>query len=134
MDGSPISTPVVREAITDGNAEISGNFNIQEARELIGRLNSGALPVPIDLLSSQTIGASLGESALDAGVRAGVFGTGTYLPLTFYTGGSERMRIGTGGKVSWGSDTDFAANPSTTAPMFVFDANDAFYYKHKSLS
>ncbi len=74
LDGAPISTPVVREAILDGNAEISGNFNVQEAQQLIGRLKSGALPVPISMLSTQTIGASLGAGALHAGVRAGVFG------------------------------------------------------------
>ncbi|HSE34837.1 MAG TPA: protein translocase subunit SecD, partial [Candidatus Paceibacterota bacterium] len=70
----PISAPVVREAITDGNAEISGTFTIPEAKELVGRLNSGALPVPVELLSTQTIGASLGEKALNSGVRAGVIG------------------------------------------------------------
>ena len=74
LDGAPISTPTVREAILDGNAEISGNFNIQEAQELVGRLNSGALPVPIVLLSTQTIGPSLGERALTSGVRAGLYG------------------------------------------------------------
>lgn len=74
LDNAPISTPVVREAILDGNAEISGSFNIPEARELVGRLNSGALPVPIVLLSTQTIGATLGESALNSGVTAGLVG------------------------------------------------------------
>lgn len=74
LDGSPISTPVVQEPILDGNAQISGDFNVQTARELVGRLNSGALPVPIALLSTQTIGATLGERALDAGVRAGIVG------------------------------------------------------------
>ena len=74
LDGAVISAPVVREAILDGNAEISGGFNIQEAKELVGRLNSGALPVPISLLSTQTIGASLGEKALTSGVRAGLIG------------------------------------------------------------
>lgn len=74
LDGSPISTPVVREAITDGNAEISGNFKLKEAKDLVGRLNSGALPIPVELLSSQTIGASLGETARDAGVKAGLVG------------------------------------------------------------
>lgn len=74
LDGSPISTPVVREEIRDGSAEISGTFNVKEARELVGRLNSGALPVPITLLSTQTIGASLGERALDASTKAGVVG------------------------------------------------------------
>ncbi len=74
LDGAPISTPVVREAILDGSAEISGNFTVQEARELKGRLNSGALPVPITLLSTQTVGASLGARALSAGVHAGIIG------------------------------------------------------------
>lgn len=74
LDGSPISTPVVREAILDGNAEISGSFTVLEAKELVGRLNSGALPVPIALLSTQTIGATLGQSALHSGVKAGVVG------------------------------------------------------------
>jgi preprotein translocase subunit SecD len=74
LDGSPISQPVVREAILDGNAEISGSFDVQQARELVGRLNSGALPVPIELLSTETVGATLGERALHSGARAGVIG------------------------------------------------------------
>lgn len=74
LDGSPISTPVVNEAILDGNAQISGNFNVEEAQALVGRLNSGALPVPIELLSTQTVGATLGERALTSGVHAGVLG------------------------------------------------------------
>jgi len=74
LDGAPISTPVVREAILDGNAEISGNFAVKDAQELVGRLNSGALPVAIALLSTQTVGASLGEKALTSGVKAGALG------------------------------------------------------------
>ncbi|MBP9715166.1 MAG: protein translocase subunit SecD [Candidatus Pacebacteria bacterium] len=74
LDGSPISSPVVRDAILDGQAVISGAFNPTEAKILVGRLNSGALPVPISLLSKQTIGATLGGSAVDAGVKAGIVG------------------------------------------------------------
>jgi len=74
LDGSPISTPVVREEITGGTATISGNFTAKEAKTLVGRLNSGALPVPIELVSTQTIGASLGERAVASGVTAGVIG------------------------------------------------------------
>ena len=74
LDGAPISTPVVREQIPDGTAVISGNFTPTEAKQLVGRLNSGALPVPISLLSKQTIGATLGGSAAHAGVKAGVIG------------------------------------------------------------
>ncbi|MFA6520447.1 MAG: protein translocase subunit SecD [Candidatus Paceibacterota bacterium] len=74
LDGAPISTPVVREEIPSGTAVISGNFTPTEAKQLVGRLNSGALPVPISLLSTQTIGAILGDSAVNAGVKATVFG------------------------------------------------------------
>jgi len=61
LDGAPISLPVIREEIRGGRAEITGQFTPQEAKILVGRLNSGALPVPIELLSSQTIGATLGN-------------------------------------------------------------------------
>ena len=47
LDGTPISIPVVREKITGGRAQITGDFTPQEARTLVRRLNSGALPVPI---------------------------------------------------------------------------------------
>jgi len=74
LDGAPISTPVVREEIPNGQAVISGSFTPSEAKTLVGRLNSGALPVPISLLSTQTIGATLGDRALNAGVRAAIIG------------------------------------------------------------
>ena len=74
LDGAPISTPVVKEEIPNGQAVISGNFTPTEAKQLVGRLNSGALPVPISLLSKQTIGASLGGNAVNAGVKAAIIG------------------------------------------------------------
>ena len=74
LDGAPISTPVVREAITGGEAVISGGFTPDEAKQLVGRLNSGALPVPIELISTQAIGPSLGLKAVDAGVSAAIIG------------------------------------------------------------
>lgn len=74
LDGQPISTPVVNEAIAGGKAQITGNFTPDEAKELVGRLNSGALPVPISLISTQTIGPSLGTEATSAGVKAALIG------------------------------------------------------------
>ncbi len=74
LDGAPISTPVVREEIPNGQAVISGNFTPTEGKQLVGRLNSGALPVPISLLSRQTIGATLGGNAVTAGVKAAIIG------------------------------------------------------------
>ncbi|KKQ08186.1 MAG: Preprotein translocase subunit SecD [Parcubacteria group bacterium GW2011_GWB1_36_5] len=81
LDGAPVSTPVVREEIPNGQAVISGNFTPNEAKLLVGRLNSGALPVPITLLSTQTIGATLGESAVNAGVKAAIIG---FLLITLF--------------------------------------------------
>lgn len=74
LDGAPISMPTVNEAISGGKAQISGNFTPAEAKILVGRLNSGALPVPISLISTQTIGPSLGTQATSAGVKAALIG------------------------------------------------------------
>ena len=74
LDGLPISTPTVQSAIIDGNAVITGSFTPDEAKTLVGRLNSGALPVPIKLVSQQTIGASLGAESLNKSLVAGIYG------------------------------------------------------------
>lgn len=74
LDGKIISAPVIQDEITDGRAVISGQFTAEEARTLVRDLNYGALPVPVELISTQTIGASLGENAKTAGVKAGIFG------------------------------------------------------------
>ncbi len=74
LDGVAISEPTVNEEIRDGRAEISGQFNLEQAKQLTRDLNLGALPVPITLVSTQTIGATLGEDAITKGVRAGFYG------------------------------------------------------------
>lgn len=74
LDGAPLSAPVIREPITDGNAQISGNFTPQEARDLVRNLNYGALPVPVELIGTQSVGASLGQQALMATTKAGIIG------------------------------------------------------------
>ena len=74
LDGEVISSPVIREAIAGGNATISGNFTPQEGRDLVRNLNFGALPVPIELASSNTVGPTLGDNAYKAGLFAGIVG------------------------------------------------------------
>lgn len=74
LDGAVISAPTVQEAITDGKAVISGNFTTKEAKDMVRRLNSGALPVPIQLLSQQTIGASLGADSVQKSLAAAIIG------------------------------------------------------------
>ena len=74
LDGAPISAPTVNEEITGGKAVITGTFTIDEARTLVGRLNSGALPLPISLAGTTIVGPTLGTSATSAGVKAGLIG------------------------------------------------------------
>ena len=74
LDGFAISVPNVNEKISGGKAVISGSFNIKEAKLLAQRLNAGALPVPIDLINQQTVGASLGQASLSSSLKAGIIG------------------------------------------------------------
>lgn len=74
LDGAPISVPTVQAEISGGEAIITGSFTVEEAKQLVGRLNSGALPVPIELVSTESIGPSLGAEAVTAGVEAGIIG------------------------------------------------------------
>jgi len=74
LDGYPISAPTVNEKITGGQAVISGQFNVDEAKLLVKRLNSGALPVPISLISQKTIEASLGSKSINNSLQAGLIG------------------------------------------------------------
>lgn len=72
LDGQAISIPTVQQQITDGQAVISGSFTVDEARDLARQLKDGALPVTIDLIQQQTVGASLGADSLAKSLRAGI--------------------------------------------------------------
>ncbi len=74
LDGELLSSPTIQEKIEGGTAVIMGQFSAEEARILVRNLNLGALPVPIELSSTQTIGATLGDEALQASVAAGLIG------------------------------------------------------------
>ena len=74
LDGLPVSLPNVNEAITGGQAVISGTFTPEEARALVRNLNAGALPVPVELISQQRVGAALGAESLSDSVKAGIVG------------------------------------------------------------
>jgi protein-export membrane protein SecD len=74
LDGVLISDPVIRSEIPNGQAIITGVFTPEEARTLVRNLNLGALPVPIELIETQTIGPSLGAETLEKGVEALVIG------------------------------------------------------------
>lgn len=74
LDGAPISTPTVQNAITEGRAVITGSFSVSEAKTLAQRLNAGALPVPINLITQQTVGPTLGKDSVEKSLIAGILG------------------------------------------------------------
>lgn len=84
LDGEAITTPVVEQAIFGGQASITGNFTLDEAKLLAQRLNAGALPVPIEVVSQQTIGPTLGIDSLHKSILAGI--VGFILIAVFITG------------------------------------------------
>lgn len=74
LDGQELSSPTIQEAISGGTASISGSFTPDQAKELVDSLNLGALPVPIELIASNSVGAGLGDDALQASILAGIIG------------------------------------------------------------
>lgn len=74
IDGVSISLPMVQEKISGGRAQITGQFTVEEARELARNLNAGALPVPLTLISQQWVGPILGKISVEQSLRAGLFG------------------------------------------------------------
>jgi protein-export membrane protein SecD len=75
IDGEPITNPpTVNEPINSGDAVISGSFSLADARKLAQQLNLGALPVGVELLSQQHIGASLGADSLHKSFTASIWG------------------------------------------------------------
>ncbi len=74
LDGEVKSAPRVLEEIPSGNAEITGSFTMDEVKDLALVLNTGALPVDLVPVSQNSIGATLGQSALNQALLAGAIG------------------------------------------------------------
>ncbi len=79
LDGEIISAPTVQSEIPNGQAVITGDYSLKEAKALVSRLNEGALPAPITLVGQQTVSASLGEESLKASLKAGAIGIGAVM-------------------------------------------------------
>ena len=67
LDNEVISAPQIREAITGGSGQITGNFSVQESSDLSILLRAGALPAPMRFEEERTIGPELGQDSIDAG-------------------------------------------------------------------
>ena len=74
LDKQVVSAPTINDPITDGQGVITGNFTQETAQTLAVQLRSGALPIPIKVVESRTIGATLGEESIRKSVLAGLIG------------------------------------------------------------
>jgi preprotein translocase subunit SecD len=76
LDDVPLMLPQIQQPILNGQAVITGEFTVDEAKNLAIQLNAGALPVPIEVLEQRTIGASLGQQSVQDSIQAGMIGLG----------------------------------------------------------
>lgn len=74
LDGEVITAPTVQSEILNGEAVVTGNYTVEEAKNLVKRLNEGALPVPISLVGQQSVEATLGQVSLAQSLKAGMIG------------------------------------------------------------
>jgi len=74
LDNEVISAPVIREPITGGQGQISGNFTVQSANDLAVLLRAGALPAPLRVIEERTVGPGLGQDSIEKGELAAYVG------------------------------------------------------------
>ena len=74
LDGKVLSAPVIREPITGGAGQISGDFTVQQTSDLAALLRAGALPAPLTVIEERTVGADLGSDAIEMGMYTGLAG------------------------------------------------------------
>ncbi|UWQ22744.1 protein translocase subunit SecD [Jannaschia sp. W003] len=67
LDEEVVTAPTIREAITGGSGQITGNFDVEEANRLAILLRAGALPAEMTFLEERTVGPELGQDSIDAG-------------------------------------------------------------------
>ncbi|NWG15104.1 MAG: protein translocase subunit SecD [Chloroflexi bacterium] len=82
LDGIVLSAPSIQAQLDTGGV-ITGSFTEQEAKTLALQLRSGALPIPLEVISSETVGATLGQESVNLSIRAGVIGV--FIILAFMT-------------------------------------------------
>ena len=84
LDGQIVSAPASQAVITDGRAQISGNFDEEGAAQLAEQLEYGALPISFEVESEQQISATLGQDQLFWGLMAGLIGLGLVAIYQFF--------------------------------------------------
>ncbi|HWK55178.1 MAG TPA: protein translocase subunit SecD, partial [Hyphomicrobiales bacterium] len=94
LDGQVITAPAIRNAITGGSGEISGNFSTREAADLAVLLRAGALPAELMVLEERTVGPNLGSDSIRMGVLSGLVGAALVL-------GCMMLVYGEWGLIAW---------------------------------
>jgi len=72
LDGVVHSAPVIQEKISGGQAQITGSFTMEEARDLAIVLRAGALPAPVKILEERTVGPSMGQDSIEMGIWSSI--------------------------------------------------------------
>ena len=73
LDGFVYSYPTVQSEISGGRSSISGDFSVNEAKDLANILKSGKLPAPARIIEEAIVGPSLGEEAISSGLTSFIF-------------------------------------------------------------
>lgn len=74
LDGEVYTAPVIRERIPSGRAQITGNFSVQEAKDIAIVLRAGALPAPVNIIEERSVGPALGKDSVKKGINAMIIG------------------------------------------------------------
>ncbi|PIE70431.1 MAG: protein translocase subunit SecD [Deltaproteobacteria bacterium] len=74
LDRNVYSAPVIQEKISGGRASITGNFTMEEARDLAIVLRAGALPATVTIIEERTVGPSLGHDSIVRGLKSMAIG------------------------------------------------------------
>jgi preprotein translocase subunit SecD len=74
LDGQPTFGPARTQAITNGQAQLSGSLTVKQAQEVASQITAGALPVNITLVAQNTVGPSLGRDSVARSIVAGIIG------------------------------------------------------------
>ncbi len=89
MDNTVYSAPQIRQKIPGGQAQITGDFTLEEAQNLAIVLRAGALPAPVNIIEERTVGPSLGQDSITKGLYACIVGFGiVVLFMVFYYKGA----------------------------------------------
>jgi preprotein translocase subunit SecD len=84
LDNVVVESPQVQSAITDGKGIIEGNFTADTANQLAVQLRYGALPVPLKVVETEAVGATLGQDSVNKSILAGIIGLAMVMVLMIY--------------------------------------------------